>query len=187
MTQKFEFISTSIKDLLICKRKPIEHDLGSFVRTFCSEEFKHAGLQKSVVQINQSLTRAKWSIRGLHFQNPPYAEVKLVTCLKGEVFDVAVDIRFGSATFLHWHGEVLTAENNKSMLIPEGFAHGFQTLTDDCEMLYLHSSPYMPQSEGGFHPNDPSIGINWPFEVTEMSARDKNHILINKDFQGIVV
>lgn len=185
MTQKFKFTTTSLKDLMICKRIPIVHDLGSFVRTFCSDEFMEAGLQKSVVQINQTLTRTKWSIRGLHFQHPPYSEVKLVTCLKGKIFDVAVDIRRGSPTFLQWHGEVLSAENNKSMLIPEGFAHGFQTLTDDCEMLYLHTTPYMQQSEGGFHPNDPSIAINWPFQVTEMSGRDKGHPFINQNFCGI--
>lgn len=176
-----------IKDLMICERKPIVHDLGFFVRTFCSDEFMQAGLQKPVVQINQTLTRAKYSIRGLHFQLTPYAESKLVTCLKGEVFDVAVDIRRGSPTFLQWHGEVLSSGNNKSMLIPEGFAHGFQTLTDDCEMLYLHTAPYMQQSESGFHPNDPSIAIKWPFPVSEMSGRDKIHPFLDQDFGGIDV
>jgi len=187
MKKRFEFTSMHIKDLMICERKPIVHDLGFFVRTFCSDEFMQAGLQKPVVQINQTLTRAKYSIRGLHFQLTPYAESKLVTCLKGEVFDVAVDIRRGSPTFLQWHGEVLSSGNNKSMLIPEGFAHGFQTLTDDCEMLYLHTAPYMQQSESGFHPNDPSIAIKWPFPVSEMSGRDKIHPFLDQDFGGIDV
>ncbi len=185
MIKKFEFTSTTLKDLVICKQKPIVHDLGFFVRTFCAEEYLGAGLRKPVVQINQTLTRVKWSIRGLHFQYSPYSEGKLVTCLKGEVFDVAVDIRRGSPTFLQWYGAVLSAENNTSLLIPEGFAHGFQTLTDDCEMLYLHTAPYMPQSEGGLHPNDPSIAIEWPFMVTEMSGRDKSHPFLNKDFDGL--
>lgn len=187
MPQRFEFTSTPLNGLVICRRKPIVHDLGSFVRSFCSEEFIGAGLHKPIAQINQTLTRFKGAIRGLHFQRPPYAEVKLVTCIKGEVFDVAVDIRFGSPTFLQWHGEVLSAENNKSMLIPEGFAHGFQTLTDNCEMLYLHTAPYMQESEGGFHPNDPLIAIEWPLLVTDMSGRDKKHLFLKQDFHGIVV
>lgn len=187
MANRFEFISTHIKGVVICKRKPIVHDLGFFVRTFCCEEFVEAGLVKPIVQINQTLTRTKGSARGLHFQYPPYSEIKIVTCLKGEIFDVAVDIRRGSPTFLKWHGEVLTADNDKSLFIPEGFAHGLQTLTDNCEVLYLHTAPFMPHSEGGIHAKDPLISINWPFHITEMSGRDNNHPFLNQDFEGIEV
>jgi dTDP-4-dehydrorhamnose 3,5-epimerase len=115
-------------------------------------------------------------------QPHPY---KIVSCLNGEVFDVAVDIRKGSPTFLHWHGEILSATNQRSLLIPEGFAHGFQTLTENCEMLYLHSVPFQPHAEGALHVADPKIGIRWPLAVTELSERDRAHPFIGPDFEGI--
>ena len=187
MAKKFKFTSTHIKDLVVCCRELITHDLGTFARTFCSEEFMEVGLEKPIIQINQTLTRTKWSVRGLHFQRSPYAEIKITSCIKGAVFDVAVDIRRGSPTFLHWHGEVLSADNNKSLFIPEGFAHGFQTLTNDCEMLYLHTAPYMQHFEGGLHAKDPSLAIEWPFQILGMSNRDKSHPFINQDFDGIEI
>ncbi len=185
--RRFEFSSTPIKGLVVSKRKPIVHDLGFFERLFCNEEFQDAGLQKPIVQMNYTMTRRRGAVRGLHFQHPPHAEIKIVTCLKGEVFDVAVDLRRGSPTFLRWHGEVLSAENHKSLYIPEGFAHGFQALTNDCEMLYLHTAAYAPQSEGGVHGKDPRLAISWPLPVTEMSDRDNSHEFLNQDFVGLWV
>ena len=125
------------------------------------------------------------AVRGMHFQYPPYAETKIVSCLKGEIFDVAVDIRLDSPTFLRWHGEVLSAENRKSLLIPEGFAHGFQTLTDDCELLYLHTAPYTPEAEGALNAQDPRLDITWPCAITEMSDRDRSHPFVGDDFAGV--
>ena len=185
MTERFEFISTPVKDLVVCKRRPITHDLGTFVRTFCSDEFKRAGVTKTIAQINQTLTRRKGAVRGLHFQWAPHSEMKITTCLKGAVFDVAVDIRRGSPTFLRWHGEFLSADNDTSMVIPEGFAHGFQALTTDCEMLYFHTAPYVADAEGGLQATDPLIGIEWPMEITEMSARDQALTHIEHGFGGI--
>ena len=185
MTKRFNFFKTKLEGIIVCERKPIVHDLGSFVRSFCDEEFKTVGLQKSIAQINMTTTHSKWSVRGMHYQTPPFSETKIVTCLKGEVFDVAVDIRSGSPTFLQWYGEILSPANNKSLYIPEGFAHGYQTLTTDCEMLYMHTAPYEAGSEGGIHAEDPATAIQWPFKIMEMSNRDHNHSFLSKDFKGI--
>ncbi len=185
MSARFDFMSTPLAGLTVICRKPIGDERGTFERVFCAEELREAGLEKTIVQINHSLTRRKGSVRGMHFQHPPHAETKIVTCMKGKIFDVAVDIRSGSATFLHWHGEILSAENRKSLLIPEGFAHGFQTLAESCELLYLHSMPYAPYAEGALNAQDPVLGIMWPQPVTEISDRDRSHPLITEDFVGI--
>ena len=184
---RFLFHHTSLEGLYVVERMPIKDQRGFFCRLFCVEEFQAAGLKKPIAQINHSLTIKKGALRGLHFQYPPHAEVKIVSCLQGEVFDVAVDIRKGSPTFLRWYGEILSPENKKSLLIPEGFAHGFQTLTEHCELIYLHSAPYQPQAEGALHVNDPSLGILWPIEITEISERDRAHPFIGPDFEGITL
>jgi dTDP-4-dehydrorhamnose 3,5-epimerase len=123
----------------------------------------------------------------MHFQYPPHAEIKVVSCLHGEIFDVAVDIRTGSETFLHWHGETLSAANARSLVIPEGFAHGFQTLAPDCELLYLCTAPYAPAFEGGLPPMDPTLGIAWPAEVTKMSQKDRSHPPVSETFSGVAL
>lgn len=187
VSSRFVFRPTSIDGLSIAERKPIVHELGSFTRFFCSEEFREIGFSKGIAQINHSLTRRKGSVRGMHFQYFPHAEIKIVTCLKGKIFDVAIDLRRGSPTFLRWHAEVLSEENRRSLCIPEGFAHGFQTLRDDCELLYLHSAAYAPQAEGGVHGLDPQVGISWPLPVTEMSARDNSHVFLDNGFAGLQV
>ena len=185
MTQRFQFTSTNLKGLIICERKPIIHDLGFFVRFFCEEEFKEIGLNSPILQMNQTLTKMQGSVRGMHFQNPPFSENKIVSCTKGEIFDVAIDIRKNSPTFLQWHGQVLSEDNNKSMYIPEGFAHGFQALRDHCEMLYFHTAVYSPESEGALHWNDQLLAIKWPLSVSSVSARDDSHPFINSDFNGL--
>ena len=170
------------------ERTILKDQRGFFTRFYCGDEFREIGLNKSMVQINQTLTRNKGAIRGLHFQYPPHSEIKLVTCLKGEILDVAVDIRKDSPTYLKWHAERLSSENHTSLVIPEGFAHGFQTLTEDCELFYLHSSSYAPKAEGALNPLDPALAINWPLDVTEMSDRDRNHPLLDEmKFKGINV
>ena len=158
---------------------------GSFARLFCVEELGRIGLSAPLAQINLSRTAAAGSIRGMHFQHPPHAETKIVRCLRGSVFDVAVDLRPDSPTFLHWHGEVLSADNMRAMFIPEGFAHGFQSLDADVELLYLHSACYAPGFEGGIRFDDPAMGIKWPLPPEDISDRDREHPLIDSTFQGI--
>ena len=139
----------------------------------------------SVCQINHSFTRHKGTLRGLHFQHPPHAERKLVSCIQGEVFDVAVDLRADSPTFLQWHGEILSAQNQRSLYIPKGFAHGFQTLTDDCELIYLHSTEYQAQFEDGLNAHDARLNIDWPLSASEISARDQAFKPLSIDFKGL--
>jgi dTDP-4-dehydrorhamnose 3,5-epimerase len=145
---------------------------GFFARSFCSEDFAVHGLFSRIAQINTSYTTRKGSIRGLHFQRAPAAEAKTVRCVRGCIFDVAVDLRAGSATYGRWAAEELSAENRNMLYIPEGFGHGFQTLTDDVEMIYLHSTVYAPGFSGGVRHDDPAIGIDWPLPVTEISDKD---------------
>jgi len=182
---RFDFHPTPLEGLWIVQRKPIDDPRGFFCRFFCAEEFQAAGLEKPIVQINHTYTIKRGAVRGLHFQYPPYMEGKVVSCLRGEVYDVAVDIRKDSPTFLHWHGEILSAANQKSLLIPEGFAHGFQTLTENCELIYLHVEVFHPQAEGALHVEDPRIGIIWPLSVAELSERDRCHRPVVTDFEGI--
>src|SRR5438094_3243293 len=142
---------------------------------------------RAIVQINRTFTAKRGMVRGLHFQVPPHAEMKLVCCLQGHVYDVAVDLRHNSPTLLQWHGEILRDDESRSLLIPEGFAHGFQALTDDCELLYFHSAPYVPASERGISPTDPAIGIDWPEPVVRLSRRDSEHPKLPADYSGIDV
>ena len=185
--QRFDCIDTQLSGLKIIQRKPIEDARGFLNRFFCAEEFNEFGLVKSISQINHTLTRFKGAVRGMHYQNPPHAEIKLVGCLKGEVFDVAVDLRKNSPTFLHWHGEVLSEGNYRSLLIPEGFAHGFQALEVNCELIYLHTEPYMKDTEAALNVRDSKLNIRWPLKITEISERDGSHPMIKEDFEGIAV
>jgi len=158
---------------------------GFFSRLFCAEELAAVGFDAPIAQINQTLTRKRGAVRGLHFQYPPHAEIKFVSVVRGEIFDVAVDLRRGSPTFLRWHAQILSAENRLSLLIPRGFAHGFQTLSEDCELLYLHSHAYAPHAEAGIHPKDPAIAVQWPLEFTEISQRDSDHPPLTAQFGGV--
>jgi len=184
MRSHFFFTQTSLLRLWIAQRKDFEDDRGAFGRMFCAKEFQKIGVNKSIVQINRSITKKKGLIRGLHFQYSPHSEMKIISCLKGEIFDVAVDLRFNSETFLSWHGERLSCENQKSIIIPEGFAHGFQTLTDNCELLYLHTEFYTPEVEGGIHVEDSRVNIQWPLPIEGLSKRDKGFAFINDDYMG---
>jgi dTDP-4-dehydrorhamnose 3,5-epimerase len=145
---------------------------GFFARLFCAEEFTARGLVKGWVQCNTSFTAAQGTVRGLHFQRPPMAETKLLRCIRGAIFDVIVDLRAGSPTFGQWHGELLDDQNRTMICVPEGFAHGFQTLTSDVEMLYFHSAPYSAAHEGGLRWDDARVAVDWPLGVTEISGRD---------------
>jgi len=158
---------------------------GAFLRLFCETELAAILRGRRVIQINHSRTVHVGAIRGLHFQHPPHSEMKLIRCLRGRVFDVAVDLRVNSPNFLRWHGEELSADNSRMVVIPEGFAHGFQVLEPDSELLYLHTAPYEPTAEGGVRFDDPALAIRWPLEVKELSQRDARHPLIDKSFMGI--
>jgi len=182
---RFTITSTPMADLQVVERKRFGDTRGFLARIFCQDELSLCGWRKPIAQINHTATLRQGTVRGLHFQQPPHSEMKLVSCLRGEVWDVAVDIRSGSPTFLHWHGVRLSAENCRALLIPEGFAHGFQTLTDGVELLYCHSAAYCAESEGGLHPGDPKLAIDWPLPVTEMSDRDQSHPFLTDDFKGV--
>jgi dTDP-4-dehydrorhamnose 3,5-epimerase len=185
---RFDFIPTPLTGLKLVQRKAIEDHRGFLSRFYCAEEFAESGIiKKPIAQINHTLTRKKGAVRGLHFQHAPHAETKLVSCLKGEIWDVAVDLRSESPTFLQWHGEILSAANRKSLLIPEGYAHGFQALTEDCELIYLHTESYHPEVEGALNVSDPRLSITWPLPIGDLSDRDRNHLLIDKNYQGIVL
>lgn len=182
---RFEILPTPLAGLKVIQRKRHEDSRGFFSRVFCAEELASAGFAEPVAQINQSLTRRCGSVRGMHFQRPPHAEIKLVNCLRGEVFDVAIDLRKASPTFLQWHAERLSAANGRSLLIPEGFAHGFQALCEDVELLYFHSAPYFQGAEGGLHPSDPALAIAWPLPFAELSERDAAQPFLGSTFDGV--
>ena len=182
---RFNSTNLPLDGLKRLERQPIEDSRGSFVRMFCSDELRFMGWDKPIAQINLTHTKSKGTIRGLHFQRPPYAEMKLVSCTIGKVWDVAVDLRANSKTFLQWHAEILSGENGHSLLIPEGFAHGFQALSNEVEMLYIHSEGYQQTSEGGLNPNDPILNISWPVKVAVLSRRDQAHPYLNSKFTGM--
>jgi dTDP-4-dehydrorhamnose 3,5-epimerase len=176
---------TSIAGVVVVER-PVHGDARGFLaRLFCAEALQAAGWTTPVAQINHTFTSAAGTVRGMHFQHPPHAEMKLVNCIAGEIWDVAVDLRRDSPTFLRWHAERLSADNRRALLIPQGCAHGFQTLTDDCVLLYCHSAPYVPSGEDGVRHDDPALGIAWPLPARNLSTRDKTHDLIPADFAGI--
>ena len=160
-------------------------DRGRFKRQYCAREFAAAGLNTRWVQVNHSLTRGLGSVRGMHFQRPPQAETKLVSCPVGRAFDVAVDLRGGSPTFLRW--AAVTIDETVSFYIPEGCAHGFQALTDEVHLIYQHSAEYSAEAEGGVRFDDPALGIDWPLAIGAISDRDRSFALIGEDFQGLVL
>jgi dTDP-4-dehydrorhamnose 3,5-epimerase len=182
---RFDIVDTPLYGLRLIQRKLVEDHRGFLERLYCVQELESLLSGKGIVQINRSLTRQRGAVRGMHFQRPPHAETKIVSCLRGAVFDVAVDLRAGSSTYLDWHGEILSDDNHRTLLIPEGFAHGFQTLSDDCEMLYMHTAAYQPSSESGLNPEDPAVAIRWPLPISELSDRDRGHASIADGFDGM--
>lgn len=184
-TDRFELQTCPIPGLLHLKRKPIQDDRGFFSRFYCQEEFSALGLPPPV-QINHSMSMQRGTIRGMHFQYAPHAETKIVSCLQGSIFDVAIDLRAGSPTYLQWHGLVLSAELQNSLVVPAGFAHGFQTLEDSTQILYLVSTAYSAADEDGVNPLDPAIAIDWPLPLGEISQRDQQRpFLDSMRFQGL--
>ena len=178
---RFVLHHTPIAGLVAIERLPLGDARGFLERLFCADDLAPAGWTGAIAQINHTLTAEQGTVRGMHYQRAPHAEAKLVNCLHGAVWDVAVDLRPGSPTYLQWHAEELSASNHRALLIPPGCAHGFQTLSADVQMLYCHSQAYAPQSEGGLHPQDPRLGIPWPLPVHGLSPRDASHPFIQGD------
>jgi len=179
------FYETNLSGSYIVQLQPITDSRGWFARTFCKNEFTQIGHNKEWVQMNHSFTAQKGTIRGMHFQRPPHAEIKMVRCIAGAVYDVIIDLRKSSPTYLQWFGTELSAANKNMIYIPEGFAHGFQTLTKDAELIYQHSEFYAQGAEEGLFYNDPAFHIEWPMPVTEISEKDKLHHIIDSNFKAI--
>lgn len=177
--------ATPLAGVYLAESSAIADHRGALTRLYCEHELAPALGARHIVQINHTCTHAVGAVRGMHLQYPPLAEMKLVRCLKGRVWDVAADLRARSPTFLKWHAEELSPENGRMMIIPEGCAHGFQVLEADSELLYLHTAFYTPRSEGGFSCHDSMLDIRWPLPVTDLSARDASHLSIAPDFLGI--
>jgi dTDP-4-dehydrorhamnose 3,5-epimerase len=185
MSKHFDIVPTSLPDAVFLRRRQIADTRGYLERLWCDEALGALTGGKPLRQINRTLTRKRGTVRGLHFQRAPHRETKLVQCLRGRIFDVAVDLRAGSATFGQWHGVELSSEEPTTFVIPEGFAHGFQTLSDDCELLYFHTASFAPEAEGGICPTDLSLAIAWPEPITEMSDRDRSHPALDNSFKEL--
>lgn len=160
---------------------------GSFSQLLYTKDLERILSDDEIVQINYSKNNDIGTIRGLHFQLPPKSEKKFITCIQGRVFDVIVDVRRGSPTFLKWEGREISSDNNKLIVIPKGCAHGFQVMEENSELLYFHTEYYDPAYEGAISARDPRIAINWPLPIGKMSDRDRNHPFISEDFTGVVL
>lgn len=176
---------TPLDGLFEIRSTPVGDSRGKFTRLFCERELADVRPGLHFTQINLSETHGLGTVRGMHYQRPPAAEAKLIRCLRGRAFDVAVDVRNGSATFLHWHAIELSEDSSNAIFIPEGFAHGFQTLTDEVHLLYMHTAPWTPACEAGLPHDDPRVAITWPSEVTAISDRDCSYARIDDSFVGV--
>ncbi|VBA52225.1 dTDP-4-dehydrorhamnose 3,5-epimerase [Mycobacterium attenuatum] len=185
MGYRMNILDTPISDLKVVQSLPHRDARGAFVRLFCANDLQSLLGHRQIAQINHSRTSHAGAVRGMHFQYPPHAEMKMVRCLSGRVWDVAVDLRSGSPTFLRWHAQELAPDDAQMLVIPEGFAHGFQALEPDSELLYLHTAFYHPPSEGGLRHDDPRLAIAWPLPPRDLSPRDLAHRLLDADFTGV--
>lgn len=169
------FTETKLKGAFVVEVKKLEDERGFFGRAWCQEEFEAHGIKTKICQINTSFTKNKGTIRGMHYQVDPYQEAKFIRCTKGRIFDVMVDLRPNSPTFLQWVGNELSEDNYKMAYVPENFAHGFVSLVDNCEVYYPVSQFYTPGAERGMRWNDPAINIEWPIDIINISDKDKGH------------
>lgn len=185
MSVRFTARATPLEGLCVISRKTLSDDRGFLSRLFCEDDLAAFGWQGRIAQLNETGTLHKGTVRGMHFQRSPHAEIKLVTCTRGRILDIAVDIRAHSPTFLQHFAVELSEDNACSLLIPRGFAHGFQALIDDVRMIYAHSQPYAASFEGGLNPQDPALGIDWPLPVVNLSPRDAGHPLLSPDYRGV--
>jgi len=180
-----KFHRTPVEGARLIELEKRGDDRGFFARYFCEREFASEGLQTHFVQINNSLSSKRGTLRGLHYQLPPSGEVKVVRCVRGALWDVIVDLRPDSPTFKKWYGAELNAENRLMMYVPRGFAHAILTLSDDAEAIYLVSAFYDPKQERGVRWNDPAIAINWPIEPVEISQKDAEWRDLDSDYHGL--
>jgi dTDP-4-dehydrorhamnose 3,5-epimerase len=178
---------TQIAGVYVINSEPFIDERGFFNRIFCQSDLDAIRHNLTLSQINHSMTKTKGTIRGMHFQYPPHAELKIVRCVRGSIFDVAVDIRKNSPTFLQWHGEILSAENMKALVVPEGCAHGVQALEENIEMIYMSTSPYCREAESALRYSDPAINIRWPLPPALVSEKDASHPFIDDAFEGVVL
>lgn len=176
---------TAISGVYLIERLQRGDDRGFFERIYCAETMQGLGWNDPIAQLNHSFTAQKGTVRGLHYQLPPYAESKLVTCFRGAVWDVIVDLRHGSPSFLQHVAIELSAQNQQSLLVPPGCAHGFQTLTENVDMFYCHSRTYAPQFEAGLNVLDVRLQLPWPLPVTQRSERDVAFAFLTEDFEGV--
>ncbi|MES2836962.1 MAG: dTDP-4-dehydrorhamnose 3,5-epimerase [Bacteroidota bacterium] len=178
------FEETNLKGAYVVSLELVNDARGGFARTFCKKEFSKINHTKEFVQLNHSYNTHKGTIRGMHYQVAPYQEIKLIRCVKGAVLDVIIDLRKNSPTFLKHFAVELSEENKKMIYVPEDFAHGFQTLTNNAELIYHHTQYYTPGSDAGIRFDDPALNIKWPFEAVMVSDKDKNYKLIDNNFKG---
>lgn len=176
---------TPIEGCFEIELTPMQDHRGVFARTFCQKELRSAGVEFQIAQSNFSMTREKGSIRGMHYQVEPKAESKIVRVIRGSIFDVCIDLRRNSTTFGKWHGVELNDKNFKMLLLPKGCAHGFQTLEDNCEMIYFHDEFYTPECDRTAHHQDPLFAIRWPLPVASISDKDKSAPFFSNQFKGI--
>ena len=180
-----KLIDTPFKDLYVVEHTKLVDMRGFFTRTYCRKEFGRIGFNNNFVQFNHSFNTKKGTIRGMHYQKAPFKEYKLIRCINGGVFDVVIDLRKKSKTFLKHFSIELTSDNLLSVLIPEGFAHGFQTLKNNTSLIYHHTNYFDSKSSAGINYNDPNIEIKWPLKPYNISEKDLNYPLLNKNFKGI--
>jgi dTDP-4-dehydrorhamnose 3,5-epimerase len=179
------FEETKLKGAYVISLNQLTDARGGFARTFCKKEFQQIGHKKEFVQMNHSWNKNKGTIRGMHFQIPPFQEIKLIRCIRGSILDVIVDLRKYSPTFLQHITVELSADNKKMIYVPEDFAHGFQALEDDSELIYHHTEYYTPDADRGLRFDDPALNIKWPLPPVMVSEKDKSYKLIDNTFKGI--
>ncbi len=180
-----KFSETIIPGAYTIELEKIEDSRGFFSRLFCEREFDELDLHKNFKQVNNSYSKYKGTLRGIHFQIKPKSESKLVRCLKGSLFDVIIDLRKGSPTYKKWFGDILSSENRKMMYVPEGFGHAFLTLEDDTEAIYFVSESFSPEHERGLHWDDKNIGIEWPIKPIIISEKDSKNPLFDSSIHTV--
>ena len=185
MTSRFDISDTPLAGLKVLKRKRLGDARGYLTRLFDAEELAEIGWADGVAQVNETGTATAGTVRGFHYQKPPFSEAKLITVLEGAVLDIAIDIRRGSPTFLQHHAVELSAGSDLSYLLPQGFAHGYQALTENVRMVYIHSAPYRAEAESGLNIADPRLAITWPLPIENLSARDQGFAMLDDRFEGV--
>lgn len=168
------FVETPLQGAYIIELEPVRDERGFFARSWCADEFRARGLNTEWRQASVSYNKARGTLRGMHYQEPPYAEMKLIRCTRGAIYDVIVDLRPDSGTFKHWTAVELTGDNRKALYVPKGFAHGFQTLEDQTEVLYQISEAYHPEYSRGVRWDDPALEIIWPLQAGFVASRDES-------------